>query len=1328
MAITHPIKGRGDIGTILNGSTIEENQEEDVGKKIHLHPQRTMDQFNTIFVHIPRCRIIVCKECGTGVVKAHVATHLNSKHAYLTVSTRTDVVRVVRAMNDLAEDEDRVVYPEPGSDPIPHLRIWQDGIKCEAKENDATTCGYIRRTVQDMQLHCRNKHNWTNPRKRGRTSKGPRIETNRMWIKGVCCQKFAHAGRLGRLFEVSSQDRGEAKGDTGGESVMIQRRLEAVFQETTAVLDEVDKKANARIEPDRNRYVTHAWLNRTGWARHLGGLDREWLLELIQKPRRNEKALSKVCWAVQMVIWKAQQASRPSVVGFPAMNYINRREMGSETNEKPFNARQTGKTMAKYAGWWSSVIRYVWRTHELEVMKAQETEADAQENRDGGSKGVRGRRPPYRLTASQIVWLWKIKQVAGEDEEEAEDGSQHQPIEGGDEDVESEEDIDEEKEGLLEAHVLGLLLSLLDHHLKDDEYKSAFVSATAVMGVDGDRGWKDPLVYTPIISAVVTIARMLVLYTAVKTRQDRVTEIMEKEGYVRQDADEMAVSHFELIKESANRFMTLTSYGGMPSPMDWLLRLRTYGMKIRFNTNADGVIEWVGDTLLYGHIRFTMPGLRSMIHGLVETARFELQKRLLLLDIDEDGRLAEGATPLPTIHWDSIVDNPAEMKVGWNFFQDKRNTFGGVDGKSWLAHRVIHEKRLQEVFVDVQATNPSVPEGRGVVWRARAVREYEKAMQAFREHLLVLVHTTGGLPARGTEVVTVQYMNSPNGESRGVFIEDGLMVYVTMYHKGIGASAKAKIIHRYLPREVGELLFYYLWMVMPFWRKLEGAVRKEAVKEASPFIWEPREEEPWARPQRGKRGRESDEGEGESEVRRRDVDEEEREDEREEEREEEQGRGTKEEEPSLRGPEKWDTNRVRRAIQRVSIRWLGVKLNIMAWRHSGKAIYRKYINDKAVIKAVVEGDEDEDGEDDAFDIQTGHSSKIGGTVYGRPITESPFSTEAQRAALRRVSMEWHRFLLFKSALEMHPKKGTRAAEARKEAVEEEFRRWRKMRAVDTQRQLESLVGAGARFRSVQRPAIEAIMHQKSPIVVVMGTGAGKSMAFMLPASCSTGVTIVVVPLVSLRGNLKDRCVQAGIDCVEWDSRKPQEWASVVLVTPESAVSESFGGFINRQRAMGRLDRIVVDECHVVLDSTGGWRTRMLALRDLVKAETQLVYLTATMRPRDEGEFIALMGLPAKKECQWFRGQTTRKNVKYQIQRYDQKEEDEDEVLVQLVEEKKRQYPMPGQIIVYCDTVAKTVRLAKLLDCVCYHRQVGSRGEKAELVRQLTEGRCKGAMG
>jgi hypothetical protein len=33
----------------------------------------------------------------------------------------------------------------------------------------------------------------------------------------------------------------------------------------------------------------------------------------------------------------------------PAIMYINRREVGSGTNEKPFNAQQTGKTIDKYS-------------------------------------------------------------------------------------------------------------------------------------------------------------------------------------------------------------------------------------------------------------------------------------------------------------------------------------------------------------------------------------------------------------------------------------------------------------------------------------------------------------------------------------------------------------------------------------------------------------------------------------------------------------------------------------------------------------------------------------------------------------------------------------------------------------------------------------------------------------------------------------------------------------------------------------------------------------------------------------------------------------------
>ena len=49
-----------------------------------------------------------------------------------------------------------------------------------------------------------------------------------------------------------------------------------------------------------------------------------------------------------------------------------------------------------------------------------------------------------------------------------------------------------------------------------------------------------------------------------------------------------------------------------------------------------------------------------------------------------------------------------------------------------------------------------------------------------------------------------------------MFIENGLVVFMTRYYKGYAISGDVKIIYRYLPREVGELLVRYLWLVLLF--------------------------------------------------------------------------------------------------------------------------------------------------------------------------------------------------------------------------------------------------------------------------------------------------------------------------------------------------------------------------------------------------------------------------------------------------------------------------------------------------------------------------------
>jgi len=52
-----------------------------------------------------------------------------------------------------------------------------------------------------------------------------------------------------------------------------------------------------------------------------------------------------------------------------------------------------------------------------------------------------------------------------------------------------------------------------------------------------------------------------------------------------------------------------------------------------------------------------------------------------------------------------------------------------------------------------------------------------------------------------------------------------------------------------------------------------------------------------------------------------------------------------------------------------------------------------------------------------------------------------------------------------------------------------------------------------------------------------------------------------------------------------------------LVTPESVVIKALARFINEKRTIRQLDRIVIDKCHVVLDSIHNPKT-LLRLEDL----------------------------------------------------------------------------------------------------------------------------------
>jgi hypothetical protein len=62
-----------------------------------------------------------------------------------------------------------------------------------------------------------------------------------------------------------------------------------------------------------------------------------------------------------------------------------------------------------------------------------------------------------------------------------------------------------------------------------------------------------------------------------------------------------------------------------------------------------------------------------------------------------------------------------------------------------------------------------------------------------------------------------------------------MVVFVTRYHNGYEVKGDVKIIHRYLPREVGELVVWYLWLVLPFIQRMQAMVWQQET--ISDHLW-----------------------------------------------------------------------------------------------------------------------------------------------------------------------------------------------------------------------------------------------------------------------------------------------------------------------------------------------------------------------------------------------------------------------------------------------------------------------------------------------------------
>lgn len=83
---------------------------------------------------------------------------------------------------------------------------------------------------------------------------------------------------------------------------------------------------------------------------------------------------------------------------------------------------------------------------------------------------------------------------------------------------------------------------------------------------------------------------------------------------------------------------------------------------------------------------------------------------------------------------------------------------------------------------------------------------YLRTFKKFKEKGIVLKHLSGGAPGRSTKLISIQCENGKHARSqRGIFMDNGMLSFVTSCHKDFRASQSMKIVHRFVPEQGWEM-------------------------------------------------------------------------------------------------------------------------------------------------------------------------------------------------------------------------------------------------------------------------------------------------------------------------------------------------------------------------------------------------------------------------------------------------------------------------------------------------------------------------------------------
>lgn len=249
--------------------------------------------------------------------------------------------------------------------------------------------------------------------------------------------------------------------------------------------------------------------------------------------------------------------------------------------------------------------------------------------------------------------------------------------------------------------------------------------------------------------------------------------------------------------------------------------------------------------------------------------------------------------------------------------------------------------------------------------------------------------------------------------------------------------------------------------------------------------------------------------------------------------------------------------------------------------------------------------------------------------------------------------------------------------------------------------LKRVVGANATWKSAaQKTALELVWEKKTDVLVVIGTGGGKTAVPVASILFEPGFTVWITPLRALRLETQSRLEKAGArvhTLLSLDLSMSDKYGNVFLVGPESTVHPEFESSIRTLRTHNVLNRVVIDEAHL-LPTSNNYRQCMRSVwtTSNLGSVCRVVMLTATCPSSITQDVLQYCG-SSEETCSIVRADPCRPNLKYEIEHLrngtDKALEDRVVAAVSQTTNGTKEYK---RIIVYCLTTASVERLYAVL--------------------------------